>query len=389
MPLANQLNRISIESNDGIQMRMADTCALDVRTIAGSADVEVHAVHHSTIPIDRATLERLVERLRQQHGGQLLRAMVFGDLVDPPPPDDDRWIWVRPVWPHDLVGASVELLGVAPLPGHDTSVRRTGPGTTVVTHATPAGTLTRRLVHCVPRPTGIGTYAQVTDALKEAETALAEAGMAPTDIDRTWFFLSDIDRTYPALNAARDEAFDRWALRRYPVSTGIGAALPDGVAVSVVLEASATEGADSAEAKQLAVLSTPLQTAPSDYGPRFVRGNQVRICGRHTVNVSGISSIDPRGVSITSADPAVCVDYTMRSMLDVLRAGGLGVADISSAYVYCTSPAVRAAFATYQANHRLDFPYLLTHVPVCRPELVFEIEARAVRAQPVTPRRSR
>ncbi|MET8079252.1 hypothetical protein [Streptomyces sp. NPDC005303] len=360
---------------------------LSVRAVQGVADTEIHAVHHAPGPVGFDTVGALADQLCRTYGAHLLRAVVFGELTTAPPAHDDRWIWVRPTTHTGEPGTSIELMALAPHAPGDTTVARLTSGASVVTHRTLDGSRVRRFVHCLPRPAGTGTYAQVTHGLEVVEAALREAGMTPLDIDRTWFFIADIGSSYSALNKARDEAFDRWGIRRYPASTGIGAALPPGAEVSMVVEASAQETArdtetDPAEGKILTVLSTPLQTAPSEYGPRFVRGNLLRMAGRRTVNVSGISSIDAQGRSITSEDPSVCVDYAMRSLLGVLAAGGTGPQDICSAYVYCRDPAVRAAFSAYLAAQDLDFPHLLTYVPVCRPELVFEIEARAVRGEP-------
>ncbi|MFF4032736.1 hypothetical protein ACFYZ2_23800 [Streptomyces sviceus] len=361
---------------------------LTIRAVPGVADTEIHAVHHAPGPVGFDTVEALADQLCSAYGAHLLRAVVFGELTTAPPVHDDRWIWVRPTTHTGEPGTSIELTALAPRAPGDATVTRISSGASLVTHRMPDGSGVRRLVHCLPRPAGTGTYEQVTRGLEVVEAALREAGMTPLDIDRTWFFIGDIGSSYGALNKARDEAFDRWGIRRYPASTGIGAGLPPGAEVSLIVEASrhetvrATDEAEGATEKDLTVLSTPLQTAPSRYGPRFVRGNLLRMAGRRTVNVSGISSIDPQGHSITSEDPSVCVDYAMRSLLGVLAAGGTGPQDICSAYVYCRDPAVREAFFAYLAAAGLAFPHLLTYVPVCRPELVFEIEARAMRGEP-------
>lgn len=352
---------------------------ITVRAVPGTFDTEIHAIHHAPGPIGFDTAEALARQLRRTHGAQLLRAVVFGDIVGPLPVHDDRWVWVRPTHGRPS-GTSVELLALARDAEDITEVHRLSSGASLVAQRLPDGSRTLRTVHCLPLPAGIGIHAQLTHALKAVEKVLEQAGMAPSDIDRTWFFVSNIGAAYAALNKARDEAFDRWGIQRYPASTGIGAVLAPGAAVSLVVEASRHEAI--AGGKRLTVLDTPLQTAPSSYGPRFVRGNTVRVAGRRTVNVSGISHIDPEGRSILSDDPAVGVDYAMRSLQSLLAAGGVAPQDICSSYVYCRDAAVEKVFNAYLAARGLTFPYLATHVPMCRPELDFEIEAKAVLSEP-------
>jgi enamine deaminase RidA (YjgF/YER057c/UK114 family) len=125
-------------------------------------------------------------------------------------------------------------------------------------------------------------------------------------------------------------------------------------------------------------VESSMQCPPVRYGPRFARANTVVSNGVRLVNISGISSIDASGRSLdyTVED---AVDYTMRSFADLLAAGGADHGDIVSAYVYCKNSVVRKEFERYLDTHALDFPYLLNHVDVCRPELPFEIEAKAIR----------
>ena len=122
-----------------------------------------------------------------------------------------------------------------------------------------------------------------------------------------------------------------------------------------------------------------LQCPPVRYGPRFVRANSYTANGCRYANISGISSIDQHGISIRSRNSRVVVDYALRSFIELLTEARLEVSDIVSAFVYCRDQDVRRAFQQHCRDAGLTFDYLLNHVDICRPDLVFEIEARAAR----------
>jgi enamine deaminase RidA (YjgF/YER057c/UK114 family) len=270
---------------------------------------------------------------------------------------------------------SWEVHAAAPRTGTVLDVRSTGPATTVL-DTTEAGAPVRRLFHAVPRPAGWTFRAQATAAFQDLERALAGAGMEPRHITRTWFFLGRITADYDCFNAVRNAFFDRWGLDVYPASTGIGARLPDPSLISVLVEATSAAGANPAEP-----FGTALQCPPADYGSRFVRASRFSHNGCRTVSISGISSVAETGLSRHGPDVADLVDFSMRSFADLLDRGQVSFEDVCSSYVYCLDDTVRLAFEDYVEAHSLKLPYLLNHVDICRPDLVFEIEARAVRPE--------
>jgi enamine deaminase RidA (YjgF/YER057c/UK114 family) len=242
------------------------------------------------------------------------------------------------------------------------------------------GVEVRRLFHVISSPRGATFVAQASAALDEVADALRLAGMEPRHLLRTWYFLNDIKRNYAALNAARDAFFDRWNVTEYPASTGIGAVLPKGTQLAVMFEA-----VRRGDENPAASYDSGYQCAPVTYGPRFVRANTLAVNGCRIVNISGISSIDQAGASICSRDEARIVDYVMRSFAELLRSADMAFEDICSSYVYMKSEPVRRAFEQHLSRCELDFPRLSNMVDICRPDLVFEIEARAIKPEAGSP----
>jgi enamine deaminase RidA (YjgF/YER057c/UK114 family) len=321
-------------------------------------------------PVTVTDVEALMHEVAARGDATVTRVTLFGDIdVDPEVARSKAWItsaWKYPTG----TPSGVEIQAIVPHEGAGVRVAVNAPGSTLIV-TDEDGVEVRRLVHVVPARTVGTTFEQVEAALYDVEAVLSRSGLAPEHIDRTWYFLADIDTTYPELNKARDAAFDRWGITGYPASTGIGAVLPEGVRVSVVIEATSVGGAPAAVA-----YGTSLQCAPSDYGPRFARANRIRRNGCDIVNISGISSIDESGESMVADDPHGLVAYALDSFVDLLGSGGLGLGDLVSTYVYCKDPATEAAYDVIAAG---SFGGLRNTADVCRPELRFEIEGRAIR----------
>ncbi|GHJ17395.1 MULTISPECIES: RidA family protein [unclassified Micromonospora] len=326
--------------------------------------------------ITQAEVDAAVEHITREPGAECLRVVVFGAAELAPEGERSlRALTAGPQYP--ATGRpGIEVTAIVPLPGAEVEVVALDAGTRLVrTHED--GAEVRRLVHVAAPGRDGSTFEQALAALRGLEEMLSRAGMAPDHIDRTWYFLADIEETYGDLNKARDATFDRWKLTTYPASTGIGAGLPPGQAVAVMAEAVARDGVAAATP-----FGTDLQCAPYDYGPRFVRANRSRRNGCQVVHVSGISSIDKQGVSLPQHDVRAAVDYAMASFTDLLAGADLSLADLVSCYVYCKDAEARSAFEAHCSDAGLTLPHLSNTVDVCRPELRFEIEGRAVRREP-------
>jgi enamine deaminase RidA (YjgF/YER057c/UK114 family) len=353
-------------------------CSL--RELHGRSFAEVVAHYRAQVSaVDLGYLESaLADALP---GARLVRAVVFAAPdTDVTAPSDLPYI-VLGAQHGGVNGATVELQAVVP----DASAAFTI-GTTPTSHTfetSEQGLRLRRSSIAVRAEMLEQAAAPIAAAFARIESELKAADMRPEHIVRTWFFMGDIAHDYDELNATRNAFFDRWQLSKLPASTGIGAALPGKGPISVMVDAVSHDGGPSAEPYE----ATPtLQCAPASYGSRFVRANRVRVNGTETLHISGISSIDSSGRSIVTKDPYDAVAFTMASLEDLLvRGGEMSFEHIASSYAYCKSAAVAKAFDRYLIDRDLHFPHMRTFVDVCRPELVFEIEARAFRTiDPVT-----
>ncbi|QJW34849.1 hypothetical protein [Cellulosimicrobium protaetiae] len=316
-----------------------------------------------------AAVEALLRAVEDEHGAAVVRATVSGPLGS-----RVRDARVVTIGPGSGSGVAVEIVAVAP--GPEIAVTRVDAGTTLL--ETVDGASVRRLVHVVPEPAGPGPQAQLRSIFDGVEDVLGASGMSPSHLVRTWYFLRDIGTTYRHLNDARDEAFDRWGLRHLPASTGIGAELPHPATwCAAVVEAIAHDGAPVATP-----FETDLQRPPVQYGPRFARANLVEHNGLRTVNVSGISAIDEAGRSVRVADRDDAVVRALDGFEDLLQRAGMTPTDLCSVSAYSVDERVREAFVRIAGRRGWTVSVLHNTAAVCRPDLVFEVEGRAVRRAP-------
>jgi hypothetical protein len=337
------------------------------RRIRGWAYDEVFDIYRLSPESDATELEAIAIRFREETGCVPLCAVVFGSPGEVSRfPDDIPSVYAGDKYPRRDKFTSVEFRGITPGPGVVIDNPRPG----VVTFDCDG---VRRLVFAASSPAGDTFIEQAVDSFEQLGAALTAAGLEPQHITRTWYFIGDIDRTYANFNTVRNSYFDHWELRSFPASTGIGATMPGSSLINVLVEATDAVTGGGPEA-----YDTSMQCPPVSYGPRFVRANELTYNGLRTVNISGISSIGRDGRSL-AASTGELVDYSMTSFLDLLTTAGMSVADLASSYVYCKGDEVRATFDAYLREHALNFPCQVNHVDVCRPDLVFEIEAKAIR----------
>jgi enamine deaminase RidA (YjgF/YER057c/UK114 family) len=223
---------------------------------------------------------------------------------------------------------------------------------------------------------GVDAYEQAWNAFVAAERLLAGCGTGFADVVRTWIHLRDIDRDYAALNRARRAFFAERGVVRRPASTGVqGGPFPDGHDVAVTVCAVR----DDHRPLDATPISTPTLNEAWSYGADFSRGLRLVDGNAVRLHVSGTASIDEAGRTVHVADLAGQADRMLRNVRSLLLGQGATFGDVTSAVVYVKHPADAAPVRARLRDAGFDgFPCLLVEAPLCRPELLCELEAVAL-----------
>ena len=219
--------------------------------------------------------------------------------------------------------------------------------------------------------------AQARAVFETAERLLGTAGLAFTDTVRTWFYLRNLLTWYDAFNEVRTRFFEERGVfdRLVPASTGIGAAPPDGAALSAALFALRPLSGDL---EVSAALDSPLQCPALDYRSSFSRAVEIRGGGRRFLSVSGTASIDAEGRSAHIGDCAAQIDLTLRVVEALLHSRDMSWENAVRAIAYFKHAEEMSLFAERLRRAGIPpFPVTLAHVAVCRDDLLFELELDA------------
>jgi len=219
--------------------------------------------------------------------------------------------------------------------------------------------------------------AQARETMENLEAALGAAGMSFSQTVRTWFFVDDILSWYGIFNQARTEFFrDRRIFEgRVPASTGIGGRNPEGSALTAGLIAMELK---SQHAEAFAVPS-PLQCPALEYGSSFSRAVEVSTPELRRLFVSGTASIDSGGETAHSGDVDKQIDRTFEVVSAILESRDMMWDDVVRGNVYLKDPRDLPAFLSYCVENDLsEMPFTVTKNPICREDLLFEIEVDAL-----------
>ncbi|OGG61394.1 hypothetical protein A3C87_00200 [Candidatus Kaiserbacteria bacterium RIFCSPHIGHO2_02_FULL_49_34] len=228
---------------------------------------------------------------------------------------------------------------------------------------------------------GMGSKMQYTDFEQEAyeeyriiSNMLQDYSLEPRHIYRYWNYMSDIVRYYQPFNTVRNEYYDRHTIRDYPAATGIEAQLPNTKNIFIGFEAITGDGVG------IRTVSSDMQSDAWTYGPRFSRA--VVLDFKHDnvkkIYISGTSTIDLYGKSILQDEPEKNVAYVIASVEHLLEKEQLNTNNIVSAYVYAVDDMVLGFFEALYRTRGYTFPYLVLRTPICRNDLLFEVECIAI-----------
>ena len=234
------------------------------------------------------------------------------------------------------------------------------------------------------RGAGADAYEQTLAMFGLAEELLQQAGMEFRDVVRTWIHMRDIDRDYPHLNRARRAFFAARGISPVPASTGIGGA-PAGEGHDICLGLYAVKGGQPG---CRSVMTAPTLNEAPEYGADFVRGMKIVEANKIALHLSGTASIDEHGRSAHAGDFESQVERMLVNISALLRGQGAGFADVVSAITYVKRPSDAARMKEILQNAGFEgFPNAIVLAPICRPELLCEIEALAVLPHPAVRRR--
>lgn len=282
-------------------------------------------------------------------------------------------------------GVDVELSAVAMIPHHPASAQAGEVHTTADCHCHACEDGVRARVVEIGRQTclfagsivgcGAGPIEEASDMFRAAETLLHEAGMSFADVVRTWIYMRDIDRDYANLNHARREFFRSRGIGRKPASTGV-----QGIPASGAHHFSMSMYAvRSPQPLQREIMSTPTLNEAWTYGADFSRGLRLLDANNDTLYVSGTASIAEEGQTVHVGHFKAQVERMLQNVASLLAAQGASFANVASAVTYLKDPEDAPMLRRILRSRGLqDIPHALVQAPLCRPELLCEMEAVAV-----------
>jgi len=217
---------------------------------------------------------------------------------------------------------------------------------------------------------------QAKACLEKAESALKQFNAGFLSVARTWVWLRDILTWYDDFNRVRNRFFTERTLigegsrQSMPASTGIGLSLADGSRCAMDLIA-------VLEPKSLPQFLPAVgrQQCALEYGSAFSRASRAVTPAGRTVFVSGTASIDASGATTNIGDPSGQINATIDNVRAVLADMGCRDEDVVHTTAYCKTAEVEEIFNRIKGD--FDWPWVTMICDICRPELLFEMEATA------------
>ena len=213
--------------------------------------------------------------------------------------------------------------------------------------------------------------------LEKSESVLKQFGADFLSVPRTWMWLSDILSWYDDFNHVRNTIFTERGLigqgsrQSMPASTGIGLYPFDGSKCAMDLTA-LLEPADSIQF--LGAIGK--QQCALEYGSAFSRASRSITPAGETVFVSGTASIDASGATTNVGDALGQINTTIDNVRAVLRDMNAADEDVVLVVAYCKTNEVEKVFNSLKSKY--PWPWVTVICDICRPDLLFEIEATAL-----------
>ena len=222
--------------------------------------------------------------------------------------------------------------------------------------------------------------------LEAARAILAREGLSFADVARTWFYLDGILDWYGDFNRSRNAFFREAGMASdatspIPASTGIGGRNARGGCCTLDLVVIRAANRQPVERRRL---HNPRQNEATQYGSAFARALQVSTRDARYVFVSGTAAIDGAGATLHAGDFEAQALYTLDAVEALLEGAGARLTDIGQATAFLKHRSDARVFERLVGRREIEaVPIVKTLADVCRPELLFELDATVV--VPLTP----
>ncbi|MFH1572400.1 MAG: Rid family hydrolase [Acidobacteriota bacterium] len=219
-------------------------------------------------------------------------------------------------------------------------------------------------------------YEETVSMFRSSDRILRQHGMSFLHVARTWIHLRHIDRDYAEFNRGRRDFFREAGVEPPPASTGIGGA-PYAGRHSLLLSFDAIKAVPQPE---FLFMTTPTLNEAWSYGSDFSRGLRVADGNKETLFVSGTASVDESGRTVHAEDCRAQIERMLLNISTLLRGQGASLDQIVLLTTYLKEARDADCLREALAQQGLaDVPNALVQAAVCRPDLLCEMEALAVR----------
>ncbi len=238
-----------------------------------------------------------------------------------------------------------------------------------------------RLSGLLPADSAASRAAQARSAFERAATALAQNGFRFADAVRTWIYLDRLLEWYDEFNAVRNAFFKEAEIHgsRVPASTGIGAGNPFGAALTMDVFAVQPK----ISGFTVRAVASPLQNPALDYNSSFSRAVELGSPTHRKLLLSGTASIAPDGKTVHQDEPEKQIRRTMDVVKAMLESREMNWKNLFRGVAYFKDMALLPIYRRVASELDIPrFPLAIARADICRRDLVFEIEADAVRTCP-------
>ena len=332
---------------------------------------------------------------------EIVLERVFGDLAFKPQVEEARHLAFTKKEPCPLSfiqGSPLQGSGIAGVQLHIVSIQNNPVKVwTVFDNGKPCGKgwerdgiqwLILQDMHGLDQKNGhpISREDQAQRMFERAEAILRNQGAEYSNTIRTWIYLDQILDWYAEFNDVRNAKYQEWGIMpkkssgpeenlRLPASTGILGSTPSGAACMMDLVAIRNTSGIPVKITQM---TNARQKDAFRYGKAFSRGAWIQSPGSNLFHISGTAAIDEEGQSLFIDDPAAQIHRTLDNIEALMEPSGISMAQICSGTVFIKRPQDVEIYLKIAQDRNLNkLPIVSVIADVCRPELLFEMDAIA------------